>query len=262
MLAVMLSAVPLAESPLAVPGALLCAWLHTLQTFPRCFRTALSTNLRLALGPALCSSQNGHSRGCSKLSGLQAGCRPRSFSALWVEGAWLGAAGPAPSLSAVQGPREQQLCSVALVLCWRGGRSFRRGHSNLSSARWDTGRSCVWIPCPAMPWAGSPHIPTTAAWAELWFPACLCDQFCPDDLITGLPWTGHCLVFLHTMSWPRYAAPWGMQSICFLFFFPVISCLPFSSFICVFLSGPFVPHQGFWLPVPQVCCAGAGCVFG
>lgn len=33
------SDIPLAESPLAVPGALLCAWLHMLQTFPRCFRT-------------------------------------------------------------------------------------------------------------------------------------------------------------------------------------------------------------------------------
>lgn len=108
MLAMMLSDVPLAESPLAVPGAVLCAWLHTLQTFSRCFRRgpehrpSSSTDLprvpRLALGPALCSSQNGHSHGCSKVSGLQAGCRPCSFSALWVEGAWLGAAGPAPSL--------------------------------------------------------------------------------------------------------------------------------------------------------------------
>lgn len=125
---------------------------------------------------------------------------------------------------------------------------------------------CVWIACPTLPchavgWI--PPIPTGAAWAGLQFPACLCDQCCRDDLIIGLPWTGHCLVFLRTMSQPRYAAPWGIQSICFLFFFPVISCLPFFSFICVFCSWwPVCPTSGLLAAVPQVWCAGTGCVFG
>lgn len=116
------------------------------------------------------------------------------------------------------------------------------------------------LPCHAAGWI--PHILTGAAWAGLQFPAGLCKQCCPDDLIIGLPWAGHCLVFLHTISRPQNAAPWGIQSICFLFFFPVISCLPFLSFICVFCSWwPVCPiTSGPLAALPQVWCAGAGCV--
>lgn len=53
------------------------------------------------------------------------------------------------------------------------------------------------------------------------FPACLCRRRCRDDLIVGLSWTAHCLVFLHTISRPRYAVPWGFLSIRFFgLFFP------------------------------------------
>lgn len=108
----------------------------------------------------------------------------------------------------MQGPREQP-CSLLLVPVLEGRQKFYERlvkPFQCQVGHWQVLLPvCVWIPCPALPCqAGGwiPHIPTGATWAGLQFPASLCDQCCPNDLITGLPRTGHCLVFLYTISQP------------------------------------------------------------